>query len=166
MNLVITQVPISAIQLPKHSLKAHPDHQIEQLTASIQAFGFNDPVALDENNEVIEGVGRVLAAKQLQLETIPVIRLAHLNAAQKQAYRIAHNKICLNTGFDLDALRDAFEELCALDNSLTSLTGFGEMELLDLQQLPDVPELTQELTESMSQAKSVTCPHCGETFHA
>lgn len=164
--LTITHVQLSDIPLPKQRLKSHPTHQIEQIAASIDAFGFNDPIALDENNNIIEGMGRVLAAKQLKLKKIPVIRLEHLSDAQKQAYRIAHNKICLNTGFDLDALRDAFEELCALDNSLASLTGFGEMELQDLLRLPDVPELTQELTESMSQAKSVTCPHCGETFHA
>lgn len=164
--LTITQVQLADIQLPKQSLKSHPAHQINQIAASIEAFGFNDPVALDEQDAIIEGVGRVLAAKQLKLKKIPVIRLEHLSDAQKQAYRIAHNKICLNTGFDLDALRDAFEELCALDDSLASLTGFGEMELQDLLRLPDVPELTQELTESMSQAKSVTCPHCGETFHA
>lgn len=108
----------------------------------------------------------MLAAKQLKLKKIPVIRLEHLSEAQKQAYRIAHNKICLNTGFDLDALKEAFEELCALDDSLVSLTGFGEMELTDLLRLPGVPELTQELTESMMQAQSITCPHCGETFHA
>ena len=166
MNLAITQVSLSEIRLPAKSLKSHPAHHIEQIAGSIQSFGFNDPVALDEQNAIIEGVGRVLAAKQLKLKKIPVIRLEHLSEAQKQAYRIAHNKICLSTGFDLEALREAFEELCALDDSLVSVTGFGEMELTDLLRLPDVPELTQELTESLSQAKSVTCPHCGETFHA
>jgi ParB-like chromosome segregation protein Spo0J len=117
VNLAIIEVALSSIQLPKHLLKSHPAHQIEQIAASIKAFGFNDPVGLDENNAIIEGVGRVLAAKQLKLETIPIIRLEHLSEPQKQAYRIAHNKICLNTGFDLDALKEVFEELCALDEA-------------------------------------------------
>ncbi|WP_373531852.1 hypothetical protein [Vampirovibrio sp.] len=81
-----------------------------------------------------------------------------MSEAQKKAYRIAHNKIASNTGFDLDALRSEFEALCQLDESLLALTGFEAIELEDLLKLP-------ELTESLSESKTVTCPHCGGTVH-
>jgi ParB-like chromosome segregation protein Spo0J len=165
MKLVINDYPLRKIKLPSRHLKAHPEKQVKQIVASIEAFGFNDPVALDETGHIIEGAGRVLAARQLGLKTIPVIQLFHLNEAQKKAYRIAHNKITLNTGFDLDVLREEFENLCGLDESLLSLTGFESIELEDLLKPTVMPELAPELTESLSDSKTVTCPHCGGVVH-
>ncbi|MBY0404193.1 MAG: ParB/Srx family N-terminal domain-containing protein, partial [Cyanobacteria bacterium] len=103
-ELKIVPLSLSEIRLPARSLKEHPERQLTQIIRSIESFGFNDPIAVDDQGEVIEGVGRFLAAQALKLETIPVIRLTHLTLSQKRAYRIAHNKICLNTGFDLRAL--------------------------------------------------------------
>ena len=165
MKLMVKEIKIQEVKLPKRLLKDHPEKQVIQIANSIQAFGFNDPVAIDEKYEIIEGVGRVLAAQKLGLETIPTIQLSHLTQAQKKAYRIAHNKITLNTGFDLDALKLEFESLCQLDESLFSFTGFEPIELDELLKLPAVPELSSELTESLSQAKTVTCPHCGGQVH-
>lgn len=85
---------------------------------------------------MIEGVGRVLAARQLGLEFIPVIRLEHLSPARKKAYRIAHNKICQNSDFNLEALRAEFEALSQLDESLLALTGFETPEIQDLMMQP------------------------------
>ncbi len=102
MKLSITEMPIRDIHLLTRSLKEHTERQIEQIKASIQAFGFNDPIAVDEAGTIIEGTGRVLAAKKLGMATVPAIVLQHLNEAQKKAYRITHKKIALNTGFDLE----------------------------------------------------------------
>ncbi|MEI6791251.1 MAG: ParB/Srx family N-terminal domain-containing protein, partial [Myxococcaceae bacterium] len=96
----IIDMDIKKIHPPTLVLKSHTKRQLEQLEASIKQFGFNDPIAVDENNVIIEGVGRYLIAKRLKMKTIPVICLLHLTETQKKAYRIAHNKICLNTGFD------------------------------------------------------------------
>lgn len=161
MELEIKTMPISKIKMPDHSLKEHPQKQIQQIADSIQAFGFNDPVAVDEHNAVIEGVGRVLAARELGLKAIPVILLKHLNTAQKQAYRIAHNKICLNSEFNLEALRLEFESLAQLDESLLGMTGFETAEIEDLMAVSTLPELGAELTESLKEAATVICPHCG-----
>ncbi len=166
MNLQITPMPIKEIKLPQHQLKEHPEHQLKQIADSIKSFGFNDPIAVDENNEVIEGVGRILAARKLKLKKIPVIRLEHLNEAQKKAYRIAHNKITLNTGFNLEVLREEFNTLCQLDESLIISTGFEAGELDDLLKLSEIPELAPELTESLNEANAITCPHCGGIVHA
>jgi ParB-like chromosome segregation protein Spo0J len=165
MPLSITFIQLSHIQLPTKRLKSHPVKHIQQIADSIQAFGFNDPIAVDEAGEIVEGVGRYLAAQRLGLETLPVIRLSHLSEAQKKAYRIAHNKIASNTGFDLAALRSEFEALCQLDESLLSLTGFERIELDDLLKLRELPELAPELTESLSESKTVNCPHCGGLVH-
>lgn len=165
MPLHITSTPTHDITLPAQFLKEHPERQISQIAASIEAFGFNDPVAMDETGEIIEGVGRVLAARRLGLSEIPVILLGHLNAAQKKAYRIAHNKICQNSGFNLDLLRIEFEALSQLDASLLETTGFEEAELSELLTLAPLPELSPELSETLQNAKKVTCPHCGGVVH-
>ena len=136
--------------------------QIQQLADSIRQYGFNDPVAVDHNNEIIEGVGRVLAARKLGLETIPVIVLKHLTAAQKRAYRIAHNKICLNSDFDLELLKVEFEELIKLDEPL--FTGFEQAELDDLLKMGPLPDLGDDLSDQTGKTSCITCPHCGETF--
>ena len=161
-TLVIEQIDINQIKLPKRQLKLHPDRQIQQLADSIRQYGFNDPVAVDHNNEIIEGVGRVLAARKLGLETIPVIVLKHLTAAQKRAYRIAHNKICLNSDFDLELLKVEFEELIKLDEPL--FTGFEQAELDDLLKMGPLPDLGDDLSDQTGKTSCITCPHCGETF--
>ncbi|WP_373533120.1 ParB/Srx family N-terminal domain-containing protein [Vampirovibrio sp.] len=67
--------------------KLHPPEQVAQIAASIQAFGFNDPIAVDEKNVIIEGHGRLLAARQLGLKTVPVIRcLIYLKRRRRRIY--------------------------------------------------------------------------------
>ncbi|MCE3236120.1 MAG: chromosome partitioning protein ParB [Vampirovibrio sp.] len=165
MALEITSLQIGEIKLPEKSLKEHPKKQIRQIADSIEAFGFNDPVAIDENHEIIEGVGRVLAAQELGLKDIPVISLKHLNAAQKKAYRIAHNKICQNSDFNLEALRLEFEAISQMNESLLAWSGFETAEIDDLMRLPVLPDLDKELTEAMKQGNTVTCPHCGGSVY-
>jgi hypothetical protein len=84
--------------------KLHPEDQVNQIIKSIQEFGFNDPIAIDNNNIIIEGHGRVQAAKKMGMDQIPAIQLGHLNEQQKKAYILAHNKITMNTGFDQEKL--------------------------------------------------------------
>ncbi|MDH4378680.1 MAG: ParB/Srx family N-terminal domain-containing protein [Vampirovibrionales bacterium] len=166
MDLTIVQTPIKSIYLPKVGLKTHSKDHIEQIANSIEKFGFNDPVALDQNNEVIEGAGRVLAAKKLKYKTIPTIILGHLSELQRIAYRIAHNKICLNTGFNLDALKVEMEQISRIDESLLTFTGFGEAELTDLFVVPPLPVLNGELIDFLPTPKEIHCPHCGEIIYA
>lgn len=119
-----------------NNAKEHPQEQIDQIKASIKAFGFNDPIAIDENNVIIEGHGRYIALQQLNYEEVEVIKLTHLTEAQKRQYIIAHNKLTMNTGFNLDKLK---LELQAIDIESEDLllTGFElkELEELDLKSL-------------------------------
>ena len=98
--------------------KQHPDWHIKQIASSIEEFGFNDPIAIDENNTIIEGHGRAMAAELLKLETVPVIKLTHMSEAQRKAYIIAHNKLTMNTDFDLEKLRVEMDELKIMDFDL------------------------------------------------
>lgn len=110
---------------------------MEQIKKSIREFGFNDPIAVWHDNEIVEGHGRLLAAMQMEeLETVPVIRLDDLTDEQRKAYAIAHNKLTMNTDFDLDALAREIESIETLD--LTDF-GFNERELLELT-VDDSPE--------------------------
>jgi ParB-like chromosome segregation protein Spo0J len=61
-----------------NNAKEHPKHQIEQIVNSIREFGFNDPIAIDEHNVIIEGHGRLEALKLMGINTVDCIRLSHL----------------------------------------------------------------------------------------
>lgn len=98
--------------------KKHPEWQVEQIRNSIEAFGFCDPIAVWQDVAghwvIVEGHGRLLAAKQLGMEEVPVIRLDQLDDEGRRAYTLAHNKLTMNTDFDvqiLDAELDAIEGL-------------------------------------------------------
>lgn len=82
-----------------HNAKVHTDEQVAQIAASIEEFGFNDPVAI-WGTEIVEGHGRILAAKRLGMDKVPVIRLDHLTDEQRRAYTHVHNQLTMNTGFD------------------------------------------------------------------
>ena len=103
-----------------NNVKKHPKYQIEQIKESIETFGNNDPIAIDENNVIIEGHGRYLALQELGYDEVPVIRLKHLSENQKRAYILAHNKITLNTDFDMELLKKELTTIMDID-----MTQFG-----------------------------------------
>lgn len=107
--------------------RTHSDEQIQQIAASIKEFGFNDPVAVDGESGIIEGHGRVLAARKLGHESIPVIELSHLSDVQKRAYILAHNKLTENAGWDQELLAVEMSELQAA--GIEDLTGFASDEI-------------------------------------
>ncbi|MGC4439622.1 ParB/Srx family N-terminal domain-containing protein, partial [Streptococcus suis] len=110
-------VPLADLTLYEHNVKKHPQYQVDQIKQSIVNFGNNDPIAIDEGNTIIEGHGRYLALSQLGYEEVPVIRLKHLSAEQKQAYILAHNKITMNTDFDMGLLKQELTTILDIDMS-------------------------------------------------
>ena len=111
----IETISLDCIKPYAQNAKKHPQYQIEQIKASILAFGNNDPIAIDENNVIIEGHGRYLALKALGYQEVPVIKLHHLSEDQKRAYILAHNKITLNTDFDITILKDELTNILDID---------------------------------------------------
>src|SRR3954453_17920345 len=84
--------------------RTHSKKQLRQIAASIERFGFTNPVLIDEANQIIAGHGRVAAAKLLGIETVPCRRIQHMSASEKRAYVLADNKLALNAGWDEEIL--------------------------------------------------------------
>lgn len=108
--------------------RTHSDNQVQQICKSISEFGFNNPVLIDEGNEIVAGHGRVMAAKDLGMEEVPCVRLSHLSDRQRRAYILADNKIALESGWDLDLLSAELNDLVESGVDV-SLTAFNEEEL-------------------------------------
>jgi DNA modification methylase len=111
--------------------RTHSKTQVAQIAASIREFGWTNPILVDRKNGVIAGHGRLLAAQELGLRTVPVIELANLSEAQRRAYVLADNKLALNAGWDDNLLAAEVVDLVALGFDL-STTGFsvGEIDSL------------------------------------
>lgn len=95
---------------PQNS-RVHADEQIQQIVASIRQFGFNSTITIDEDNVILAGHGRTLAAIAAGLEAVPCIRRAGLTDLEKRAFIIADNQIGLNSEWDDEVLQ---AELAAL----------------------------------------------------
>ena len=111
--------------------RTHSEEQVNQICASINEFGFTNPLLIDEKDNIIAGHGRLLASKKLKMEEVPCIVLEGLTEAQKKAYIIADNKMALNAGWDEELLKIELENLKELDFDL-ELTGFNVDELDEL----------------------------------
>src|SRR5258708_22246566 len=123
--------------------RTHSNAQIAQIAASIESFGFNNPILVDTSAGIIAGHGRLLAARKLGLKEVPVIVLDHLSEAQKRAYIIADNQLALNAGWDEELLRVELAALQAEDFNV-NLIGFEDDELARLLAENDAGGLTDE----------------------
>ena len=108
--------------------RTHSDNQVNQIAASITEFGFTNPILVDGAKGIIAGHGRLMAAKKLGLNQVPVVILDHLSEAQKRAYIIADNKLAENAGWDEEILANELADLKDLDFDL-DLIGFEDQEL-------------------------------------
>ena len=127
---------INLIQSYPKNAKKHPKRQIEQVAASIQEFGFNQPVVIDNNNVVIVGHGRLEAAKLLGMTEVPVIKV-NLTEEQANAYRLADNKLN-ESEWDMGLV---IEELKGLSEQMLELTGFDKDLIIEEDEKDDiVPE--------------------------
>lgn len=142
VKLKVEYVPIDSVKKYCNNAKLHPKEQIEQIKKSIENFGMNDPIGI-WNNEIVEGHGRILACKELGYKQIPVIKLDHLTDEERKSYIIAHNKLTMNSDFDIDILRTELENLKELDFDL-ELTGFNVDELDDIFQVEEEKEVVED----------------------
>lgn len=145
--------------------RTHSEEQINQIVASINEFGFTNPLLIDEKGNIIAGHGRLLASKKLKMEEVPCIVLSGLTEAQKKAYIIADNKMALNADWDFNLLSLELENLKELDFDL-ELTGFSVDEIDGLlntnEDIEDNDYEEQDLKENNTQLHK--CPECGCEF--
>ena len=123
-------ISVEVLKLDPKRAKTHPESQIAELARSIERFGFNDPIEIDQNNTIVAGVGRYLAAKHLGMTEVPVVRYSHLSEVEKRAYRIASNKIAEQSLWNFTVLADDFELFtnCEVDIDPRD-TGFTTVEI-------------------------------------
>jgi ParB-like chromosome segregation protein Spo0J len=147
--------------------RTHSDEHVAQIAASIKEFGFNNPVLIGEDDVIIAGHGRVMAARKIGLMEVPCIRLGHLTETQRKAYIIADNRLALNAGWDDEMLKIEIADLLA-DGFTLSVLGFDADELQKLLDVPDFEPATQDDQSKLDELepKWIACPHCGKEFDA
>lgn len=131
MPLKVEMLPVAEITPNAGNPREHPEWQVAQIAASIERFGFSNPILLSKSGTVIAGHGRLMAADRLGLETVPVIRLGHLSELEARELLLADNQIGDNSAWNEDLLSTFLSELRA-DGGDLEVLGFTEEELADL----------------------------------
>ena len=165
----IEKVKIEDIKAYENNAKIHTLEQVEQIKNSILEFGFNDPIAIDENNTIIEGHGRLMALEELGYTEVECIRLSHLTEEQKRAYIIVHNKLTMNTDFDFNILDS---ELAKISNIDMTVYDFQDIDISDADfdcdftlNSSDKP-LARTITLTLSEKQYANINKCIETIQA
>lgn len=153
------KIDINSIIEYEKNAKIHTDEQIEQICNSIREFGNNDPIAIDENNVIIEGHGRLYALKKLNYEEVDVIRLTHLNEQQKKAYILAHNNLTMTTGFDLEKLQLEIEGIIDFD-----MADFGFEPFEPLNGIEETEEQLEEVLSNIEKNENELKIQRGDIF--
>lgn len=132
IELELERINVSQIRANARNARTHSQNQIQQIVASIEAFGFTNPILVDEKNVLIAGHGRLEAAKVLALLEVPAMRIPHLNDNEKRALMLADNKIALNAGWNEDILAQELADLSVDPDLDIDLTGFevGEIDFM------------------------------------
>lgn len=149
LSKMIEDRPIAALQPYSGNARTHSKRQVRQLADSIQRFGFTNPVLVGDDDVILAGHGRVLAAKHLGMSQVPTVKLSHLSPAERKAYVIADNKLALNAGWNQELLALELQSLVEFDFDL-ELTGFSLAEVdlvLDTAQEGDVSNIDDEADE-------------------
>lgn len=139
----------------ENNAKLHPKEQIEQIKKSILEFGNNDPIAIDKDNVIIEGHGRLLALKELGYKEVEVIKLGHLTEEQRKAYTLIHNKLTMNTDFDIEILESELAAINIIDMSDFDFDLDIEMEVSTIEDDYDVEEKLEQIEEPKSKLGDV-----------
>ena len=115
--------------------RTHSEEQVAQIAASIREFGFTNPVLIDENNNLIAGHGRVLAARKLGFPEVPAVVVTGLDENRRRALVIADNKLALNAEWDQEKL---LVELQSMTVDMQKLVGFSQDELVAMLQISQI----------------------------
>lgn len=142
-NLKIEYLPVDSLKPYSKNARKHSEKDIQAIINSIEEFGFDDPIGIWSNqNIIVEGHGRLIAAKRLGMEKVPCIRLDHLTDEQRKAYALAHNKTAeLSKWFD-ELLQSELAEIEDID---MELFGFDLDAVAEKEEEPGEIPFTEEL---------------------
>src|ERR1700722_1523725 len=113
--LEVTYLPTTSLKPHPKNPRVHTDKQVGQIAQSIEAFGFNVPVLVDDRHNVVAGHGRMLAARKLGWNTVPVIKLNHLTESQYSAFLIGDNRLTENSSWNERLLGEQLKVLSELE---------------------------------------------------
>ena len=155
----ITYVNVSSLKSYKNNAKKHPDSQVEAVAKSIKEFGFRQPVVIDENNQIIIGHCRFLAAKKLKLKQIPAVYADDLSEDQIKALRLVDNKLN-ESEWDYKLFNAEIKDITSID-----MSQFSRFNIYVSDEYFD-PELFEDEDDGKTEAKvkTITCPCCGKDF--
>lgn len=148
VHLNVEYVSIDKILPYVNNARKHGDEDTDAIMASIKEFGFNDPIGV-WRDIIVEGHGRLLAAKRLGMDTVPIIRLDHLTDEQRKAYALAHNKTAELSGWDFTVLDEELKSLANID-----MTDFGF----------SMPKEKDAKNSEQKEKGICVCPRCGAEF--
>ena len=115
-DLKIEYLPIDDLTPYDRNARKHDVEDVQAIMNSIQSFGFSDPIGIwGENNTIVEGHGRLEAAKRLEMEKVPVIRLDHMSNEQRKAYALAHNKTAELSSWLDEVLQEEIDSITDFD---------------------------------------------------
>lgn len=144
MSNMIERAPVRALKPYARNARTHSKRQIEQIARSIERFGFTNPVLVGDDLTIIAGHGRVEAAKLLGIDEVPIIKLSHLNEAERRAYIVADNRLAEKAGWDKEILAIELQGLIDLDFDV-EIIGFETTEIdLILDEVRDASPASQE----------------------
>ena len=153
MDLKIEYLPIKELKPYEKNARKHADADVSTIMKSIEEFGFKDPIGIwSDKNVIVEGHGRLIAAKRLGLKKVPVIRLDDLTDEQRRAYALAHNKTAEMSTWDDELLGSELDDILDID-----MSDFG----FDLSEEEEVHEVVEvETPEPPEEPKS----HYGQIY--
>lgn len=131
MKLNIEYIPVNNLKPYAKNARKHEEYDVGQIAESIERYGFNDPIGIwGKENIIVEGHGRLLAAKKLGMDKVPCIRLDHLSDEERREYAILHNKTAELSSWDFDLLAEDIGELdfsgFDIDWGIVSPDDYGE----------------------------------------
>lgn len=163
-ELEVVKVPTADLLEYQNNAKIHDHQQVDQIAASIEEFGFNNPILAWHNDEgepeIVAGHGRLMAARKLGLEELPVVFLDHMSEEQRRAYTIVDNSTNLSSGFDMEILSVELDAIVDID-----MEQFGVE--LDVPEVGEITNGSKEIdVESFNDDKfEHECPRCGFRFN-
>ena len=158
-RLAIVYEPIDRLKPNPGNAKTHSKRQIQKIAASMREFGFNCPILIDAERNVISGHGRLLACRELGLTEVPTINLEHLTPAQVQAFALADNRLAELAGWDDELLGEQLRLLSEMNLKFNlELTGFEVAQIDALIEGPGKATDRADGTAVLAVGPAVSCP--------